>query len=370
MKSFQYVIIGAGFAGAATAYHLARRGVRDVVILEQESQAGVHSSGRNAAMARQVVPEPAMAALAREGAMFMRTPPPDWPTRPIFQQNGSLLLGSGEGWKKLARDAEMARQKGIEVECWSPEKVKDRVAVLKDTGFDGGVWCPTDGVVDIHGLLTGYLKGATTLGARVQYGSSVKKIEIREDRVAGVVVDDELIKADAVINAAGAWAGLIGKMACAANMSLRPLRRHLYVTAPLPWVDPSWPFVWDVSHELYFRPEAGGLLLCPCDQEEMAPGIPPTDNAVAELLAEKIKSYLPAASDVAIKNCWAGLRTFSSDGRFVIGWDPKIKSFFWVAGLGGHGMTTSFGVGSLAADLILNRDGRRGEEFNPARFVI
>ncbi len=369
MKSLQYVIIGAGFAGAATAYHLARRGVKDILILEQESQAGFHSSGRNAAMARQVIPEPAVAALAREGATFMRNLPPDWPTPPIFQQSGSLLLGSAEGWQKLTSDAESARRQGIEVECWSPAKAKERVPILKDAAFDGGLWCPTDGVVDIHGLLTGYLKIATARGAQIQYGGRVDQIEIRANHVAGVRVGDEFLKADAVINAGGAWAGFIGKMAGAADMALRPLRRHLFVTVPLAWVDPRWPFVWDVSHDFYFRPEAGGLLLCACDQQEMAPGIPSTDNAVVELLAEKIRNYLPAASDIAIKTSWAGLRTFSPDGRFVIGWDPKIKGFFWVAALGGHGMTTSYGVGGLAADLILDKGGR-GEEFSPARYAV
>ncbi|MCZ6624768.1 MAG: FAD-dependent oxidoreductase, partial [Deltaproteobacteria bacterium] len=102
MISAQYVIIGAGFAGAATAYHLARRGVREIVVLEQESMAGVHSSGRNAAMVRQVVSDPAIAGLAREGAAFLRNLPADWPVPVSFQQNGSLLLGGGEGWKKIS----------------------------------------------------------------------------------------------------------------------------------------------------------------------------------------------------------------------------------------------------------------------------
>ncbi len=369
MISSRSVIIGAGFAGAATAYHLARLGAKEIVILEQESVAGVHSSGRNAAMARQVISDPATAVLAREGVSFMRNLPPDWPTPEILQPNGSLLLGSGEGWKKLARDAEMAREQGIEVECWSPAKAKERVAVLRDAEFDGAVWCPTDGVVDIHALLIGYLKMASALGASVRYGSPVKKIEIKEGRVTGILTEEEVIKTEAVINAAGAWAGAIGKLAGAADLSLRPFRRHLFVTAPLSWVDPSWPFVWDVSHDLYFRPEGGGLLLCPCDQEEMAPGIPPTDSAVTELLAEKIRSYLPAASDVAIKNSWAGFRTFSPDSRFVIGWDPKVKGFFWVAGLGGHGMTTSYGVGALAARVILGGENEAAEEFSPRRFL-
>ncbi len=369
MNSSQYVIIGAGFAGAATAYHLSRRGVKEITILEQEKVAGVHSSGRNASMVRQVVSDPAIAALTREGASFLRSLPPDWPVPVSFQGNGSLLLGSGEGWKRLLRDAEIAREAGIEAEPWSREKAKEHVPVLREADFDGAIWCPTDGVVDIHALLSGYLKAAASLGAQVRYGSSVQGIEVRDGRVDGVRTDDGTISAETVINAAGPWAGVVGKMAGAVEVVLRPCRRHLFVSAPLPWVDPGWPFVWDDAHGIYFRPDMGGLLLCPCDQDEMSPGIPPTDETIAESLAEKIKRHFPGIADIAIRKSWAGLRTLSSDGRFVIGWDPKVRGFFWVAGLGGHGVTTSSAVGALAASLILNPGERRGEPFLPGRFV-
>ena len=369
MTTARYVIIGAGFAGAATAYHLARRGVSDVILLEQESTAGMHASGRNASMVRQVVSDPAMAALAHDGAGFLRELPADWPIPAIFQQRGSLLLGKGEVWKGLERDAEAAEKLGIEVECWSRQKTVKYVPVLKDAEFDGAAWCPTDGVVDIHGLLSGYLKGITAVGIEVRYGCAVQGIDVREGRVTGVVTSDGMIRTEAVINAAGAWAGMIGMQAGATAVPLHPCRRHLFLTAPLPWVDPGWPFVWDVAHEVYFRPDSGGLLICPCDQDEMAPCTPPTDESVAELLADKVKRYLPGISDIAIRKSWAGLRTLSGDGRFVIGWDSKVQGFFWVAGLGGHGVTTSSAVGALAADLILEKTEKKGAEFSPERFA-
>jgi D-arginine dehydrogenase len=368
MTLTDYVIIGAGFAGAATAYHLARRGVADVLILEQEAIPGFHSSGRNAAMIRQCVPDAALSALTRDGARFLRQLPDDWPVPVQFKQNGSLLLGSGPGWEKLKGDAEAGRALGIAAEFWSPAEAKRRVPVLENAEFDGAAWCGTDGILDIHALLSGYLKFATAHGTRVRYGAPVRAIRVINGGGFEIATDVDTIQVRKLVNASGAWANPIARMAGAAEQPLRPCRRHLFVSPPLSWVDPTWPFVWDVTHDIYFRPEGGGLLLCACDQQELPPGDPPVDGAVQELLAEKIQRHIPALSSVSIHRGWAGFRTLSSDGRFIIGWDPQVEGFFWIAGLGGHGVTTSSAVGALAADLLVGNERNDAVLFAPARF--
>ena len=369
MIASEYVIIGAGFAGAATAYHLARRGVTDIILLEQEAIPGFHSSGRNAAMVRQCVSEPALFSLTHDGAAFLRNLPVDWPEPVQFKQNGSLLLGSGEGWQKLQIDAARGRSLGVDVELWTPPQARQHVPVLNDAEFDGALWCATDGVIDIHGLLSGYLKYASAHGAQIFYGADVGTIERRADGGFELRTDGEIITASTVVNAAGAWANPVAEMAGAMALPLQPYRRHLFTSPPLSWVDARWPWVWDVTHDIYFRPEGEGLLLCACDQEELPPGDPPVDPTIRERLAEKIERYMPGLSDVSIHKYWAGLRTLASDGRFVIGWDPRTHGFFWVAGLGGHGMTTSSAVGALAAELITTGSGQQAEAFSPARFV-
>jgi D-arginine dehydrogenase len=369
MITADYVVIGAGFAGAATAYNLTRHGATDILLLEQETIPGFHSSGRNAAMIRQCVPDQALAQLTRDGAAFLRNLPPEWQMPVQFKQTGSLLLGSGKGWEKLRHDAEVGRSLGVDVTLWTAEQAKDHVPVLEGAEFKGAVWCATDGTIDIHALLSGYLKAATNHGARVHYGSAVEAIRGAAANGFEVVTRKETIKTKVLINASGAWANSVADMAGAARMPLHPCRRHLFVSPPLDWVDASWPFVWDVSHDIYFRPEGEGLLLCACDQQELAPGDPPVDETVKELLAEKIQNHIPALSRVSINKGWAGLRTLSADGRFVIGWDPKLKGFFWVAGLGGHGVTTGPAVGALAADLILGGTERKNDAFSPARFL-
>jgi len=369
MESADYVVIGAGFGGAATAYHLARRGAGDILLLEREAIPGFHASGRNAAMIRQCVPDPAVLALAREGAAFLRKLPDDWPAAVAFKQQGSLLIAADEGWERLKRDVELGRSVGIEVELWTPEHARRKVPVLEGAIFDGAAWSPSDGILDIHALLSGYLRYASDRGMRIVYGGAVRAINHRGSELFEVVTDRQTISARIVINAAGAWANEIARMAGAAKMPLHPCRRHLFISPPLDWVDSSWPFIWDVSHEIYFRPEGKGLLLCACDQDELPPGDPPLDRAVQELLAEKIERYLPGLSTVPIQRSWAGLRTLVKDGRFIIGWDPAVRGFFWVAGLGGHGVTTSSAVGALAADLLVGEERREAADFSPARFL-
>src|SRR4051794_10951360 len=222
MDTFQYLIIGAGFAGAATAYQLARRGARDIIILEQEEIAGFHSSGRNAAMIRQCVPDPALSELTRDSAAFLRDLPSDWPETVQFKQNGSLLLGSGAGWQKLQHDAEIGRNLGVDVELWSPEEAQQYVSVLQDARFDGAVWCATDGVVDIHALLSGYLKFAVSRGAQVRYGAAVSAIRHEGRDGFAVEINGGAIRARTMINAAGAWANTVARLAGVGELPMRP----------------------------------------------------------------------------------------------------------------------------------------------------
>jgi glycine/D-amino acid oxidase-like deaminating enzyme len=242
--------------------------------------------------------------------------------------------------------------------------------VLEDTFYEGGIWCPTDGVVDVHNLLQGFLRFAMDHGAQLKLNSTVQHIAVSGGRVTAVQTQNDEIGCNVLVNAGGPWAGEIGQKAGAARVPLIPYRRHIFVTKALKWVNPDWPIIWDITNEVYFRPESGGLLLSPCDETADRPGTPSFDPAAAELLAEKMSRCFPAMPDLPVQNSWAGLRTLTPDRRFVIGWDPKIKGFFWVAGLGGHGVTVSSPAGRLAAEMILRGDSLpEYAPFLPARFL-
>ncbi|HEY3323953.1 MAG TPA: FAD-dependent oxidoreductase [Planctomycetota bacterium] len=364
MSDRRVVIAGAGFAGAATAYHLARAGFKHVVLLEREELPGMHASGRNAGMIRQIVPENSIAALAREGCRFIHA----WAREHAphaFQVNGSMLLASGAAVEPLRTQVAEAQRGGTDVQILSHAEATARVPVLKTALFDIAAWCPSDGVVDIAALLQFYISESRKLGVQISTRKAVDAVEHRGGKIAGVRCGKETMPCDVLINAAGAWANEIAGLAGAAKLPMKAYRRHIVVTTPMS-VDRSWPFVWNVSEQVYFRPEQPGLLLSPCDQTEHAPGTPATDESAFDLLATKLAKCMPALTSIKIGRSWAGLRTITTDGNFAIGWDSKVQGLFWLAGLGGHGVTCGAGIGRLACEII--GGGKAHAEFRPERF--
>jgi glycine/D-amino acid oxidase-like deaminating enzyme len=153
------------------------------------------------------------------------------------------------------------------------------------------------------------------------------------------------------------------------RVELRPTRRHLYVTAPDARVDPAWPITWTDDGPFYARPADGGLMLCACDEVDVDPDALCTVPAVRELALEQAARHLRDAV-APVARAWAGIRTLTDDGRFVIGADPDVGGLFWVAGLGGHGMTCAPSIGRLAADALLDEPGAQpaARALAPARF--
>ncbi|GJM24295.1 MAG: FAD-dependent catabolic D-arginine dehydrogenase DauA [Phycisphaerae bacterium] len=318
------LIIGAGLAGASTAFHLKRLGVGDVVVLEKESDHGMHSSGRNAAMVRARVGDADVEMFTRRGAEALQSG-----THCEYRKTGSMLLGLGD------------------------DPVSDYFPLTKGKGL----WCPEDGIVDPAGLLQTYLRGQD-----VRYASPVMGWESVDGGFL-VRTDSASFRSRVLVNAAGPWAGEIGEL------PLEPRNRHLYVTPSMDGIDASLPFVWDVVNGLYFRPEAGGLLLCACDESVREPGDYLVDDSVEGLLAEKLQRHQPRLAGISIKTKWTGQRVFAADQKFVIGYDGRHRGLFHVAGLGGHGVTSSYAVGQFAADSIVREVTDERHPFAPSRLV-
>lgn len=317
------LIIGAGFAGAATAFHLRDRHLGRVVIVEQEASPGVHSSGRNAAIIRDVEVEARIRDLLADGAEFIRAG-----KLARFERCGLWIAGRGD------------------------EPIASRFPLASGRG----TWYPACGVVDVDGLLQAYLHGT-----EVRYNTRVESFEPYDGGLA-VRTNHGTLRCRLLVNAAGPWAGRIG------GLPLQPLNRTVFCTPPMPAVEPDWPVVWHVNDGLYFRPESGGLLLSVCEEVPADPGDYCEDPARVEELAEKLARLQPALADISIGRQWVGQRTFAADRSFVIGFDPRNEHVFHVAGLGGHGVTSSWAVGRLAADQI-ERGPRAASPYAPDRLL-
>lgn len=347
-RDARVVVVGAGFAGLATARALGELGLGPGLVLERESVPGAHASGRNAGLARVVEPDACLLALATRSMSHIRELSRRHPG--LLRATGSLTLDGGSDAPRLDSRHAALRGVGIATELLTGARARRRWSFLRHLRFESALWCPADGVVDVHALLLAYLDGARELGYALHLGTAVDELLVENGAVRGVRVGDARVRADVVIDATGAWAGRIA--GDHAPLPLRPLRRHLHVTGPAEWIARDAPHVWMLEPELYVRREGDGLLLSPCDETPWVPEVPPVDAGNAEILAEKLAAVAPGLGDLTLRTSWACLRTFAPDRRPVIGPDPRVAGLFHVSGLGGSGMTSSAAVGELAAALV------------------
>ena len=350
IEKAEVAIIGGGIAGLSTAFHLARAGQRGLILLDREDQPGTYASGHNAAVARSLTGRPEHSALTAEGRRRLAE-------AGLLAPTGGLLLAAEAGGLD-ALEAE-ARSLGVETRrgpgCPLPGlRAVEHLAI------------PGDGVLDAAGLLRHCAEGARSAGAELRYGCAVTGLERRPSGFR-LMTDRGPLDAETLVLAAGAWAGPVGHWA-GSDLAFTPLRRSLvWSGAAHPTRE---PWTWWVDRPFYFRPESGGLLLCPC--EEVAVPLPErgrqpaTDASVLEGLYGSLHELAPDLAEIPITRYWTGIRTFAPDRRFVVGWDPKVAGLFWVAGLGGHGMTSGLAVGALAAERF--RHPRAEGPLDPSRF--
>lgn len=365
--SARWIVVGAGFAGASTAWALAGRGLGGGIVLEREPTPGAHASGKNAALLKISESDPLVRTLATRSLEFVTAL--DGGTGEYLSPCGGLTVARGEAAHEFVavRDALVAS--GRAAELVDVSRVRARVPLLAQVSFDVGIWCPEEGVVDIHALLTHYLREARTAGVTLVTDCEVESLDVQAGRVRGVHTLRGDVRADLVVDASGAWAGRLGRGAT--PLPLQPLRRHLFVSAAVNADLAALPFTWVEDGGFYFRREGDGLLLSPCDETPSPPCAPATDPSAAELLAEKLSAHAPDLADLAVRRAWACLRTFGPDRRPAVGPDPDLPGLFHVSGLGGFGMMTSAAIGELAATLIAGGrpDWIDGRDVDPGRWA-
>lgn len=370
--SCDFLVIGCGIAGAAIASHLAQHA--SVHVLEMEDQPGYHSTGRSAALFSENYGNSTIRALSRASRDFLCSPPPGFCDVPLLRPRMALMYARSH--QQVAFD-ELVRRGSAEggLEYVNPQATLELSCVLRPEGLLGGLVDRNCADIEVHELHHGYIRALKKRGGTLTFG--VRVADLRRDSGKWIVsCGGESYQADVIVNAAGAWAGEVAKLAGAQKIELEPRRRTAVLTdAPQGVTADRWPFIVDVEEQFYMKPDAGLLLFSPADETPVAPcDVQPEDLDVA-IAVDRLQCETTLEVR-RIRRKWAGLRSFVLDRSPVIGYDRLQPGFFWVAALGGYGIQTAPALSALAAALALHRaeehlisNGLGVQDISPARLA-
>lgn len=347
---YRFAVIGAGIAGASVAYRLAA--AAPVVLLERETRPGYHSTGRSAAMFIPTYGAPLARALTAASRAFYERPPAGFAAAPVLAPRGLLhVAGPGQA-ARLGETLAAAAREGVEMRALDAAAARAVVPVLRAEWLQGALLEPDAMDIDVDVLHQGFLRGARAAGARLVTDAEATALA-RTGAGWRIETPAGTFEADAVVNAAGAWADAVAGLAGLAPLGLEPRRRSAFVFAPPPGCAiERWPAVLAADESFYFKPDARQLLGSPANADPA----PPQDVQPEALDIALGIDRIAQATTLEIRRpgrTWAGLRTFAPDGDIVIGFDPADRAFFWLAGQGGFGIQSAAGAGEAAAALLL-----------------
>jgi len=352
MESFDFLVVGGGIAGASAGFELAAHA--RVLVLERESQPGYHTTGRSAALFVQTHGPSVIRALSRGAKNFFLNPPAGFTEHPLLTERGMLLIGRGDQSDLLEKSFAQSSRQIAGVRRLDAKEACSLVPLLREDYLAGAVLDPEAMDMDVHAIHWGFIRGMRARGGRLMTGAELIGLS-REGGGWSVRTAAGDFAAPVVVNAAGAWCDVVGAMAGAAPIGLVPKRRTAFIFDPPPGAEiAKWPSVIDVGEEFYFKPDAGKFLGSPADQTPMEPCDAQPDDFDVAVAVDRIQraARIPVTH---INRKWAGLRSFVADGCPVVGYDPRVAGFFWLAGQGGYGIETSPSMGRLCASLALRR---------------
>jgi D-arginine dehydrogenase len=336
-------VIGGGMAGMSIAAELAR--VRTVAVLEREADFGAHATGRSAAALLESYGSIEIRALTRASRKLLSAA--DTPT-PLLTPRPLLWIADPPHAHAvadlLAERPDLHRLDPADAQAMCPALRREAVAAV---AVEPGAYD-----IDVAAMLQTYVARASAAGAVIHRSCRFDRAE-RVDGRWMLHHSGGTLRADIVVNAAGAWADEVAARCGARPRGLRPLRRTIAIARTERPVSPAWPLVAAVDEGFYFRPEGPHVLLSPGDETPSAPCDARPDEADVALAIERVNR----TTDLAIRSVvttWAGLRTFAPDRNPVVGFDDDVEGLFWLAGQGGYGIQTAPALAQLAAALIVD----------------
>jgi len=343
-----FLVVGGGIAAASVGYWLAPHG--RVILLERESQPGYHSTGRSAALFMESYGTPQVRALTLASRAFFEAAPGGFSEHPVLSPRGAMMVAEHGQEEALKDHWDILRAMSPNARLLDAHGACDITPVLRREKLAGAVFEPDAADMDVHAIHQGFLRGIRRAGGRIVTDAEVTSLR-RVGQVWQAGAGGQAYEAPVVLNAAGAWAGVVGEMAGAMDIGLQPRRRSAFIFAPPPGCDASaWPLTAGVTEDWYVKPDAGMLLGSPANVDP----VPPHDVQPEEMDIALAIDRIQEMTTLTIRRptrTWAGLRSFVPDGDLVGGWDPQAPGFFWVAAQGGYGIQTSPAMGEACAAL-------------------
>jgi len=358
----EVAIIGGGIMGLSTAYHLAQRGVSDVVILEKDLLAQA-STGLSVGGIRQQFSHPANIRLSQESVRVFERFEQEFGVDIRFRQVGYLFLAQKqETWNEFLANVETQRRLGVLVEILSAEEVKQAWPYLNVSDVKGGTFGPKDGYADPYQVAMGFANSARKLSVRIVEKTSVIGIKLKGGRVQGVETTKGPVFSPVVVNVAGPWAGEVGKMA-GLDLPVNPYRRQVFISKAFDGIPKPVPMIIDQDLTFYFRGEDPGVLMGMSDPDEPSSFNLSVDRNFMEKVIAAAIHRAPLLEKAEILRGWAGLYEVTPDDNPIIGEISGVKGFFCAVGFSGHGFQQGPAVGLLLSQLIL--DGQTEFDLKP-----
>ena len=354
-RSADIVIIGGGVMGASAAYHLAERGVKNIVLLEREQFFGQGATGRCAGGVRSQFGTEINIRLSIASLGMLDEFKEQTGQDIDFRRCGYLFVLTNEkDVAEFRQSVRLQNKLGVPTEWLTGDEVRSRLPLMRFDDALAGTYNGQDGLVDPNDVVRGYVSAAGRQGAKLFNNVEVTGLRVSGGRVQSVETNRGSIDTPVVLNAAGPWSGLVAQMA-EVHVPVQPVRRQMFTTTPLPGIPPDLPFVLDFAKSLYFHREGDGLLIGMSNQEQK-PGFDQDVDEDFELvnIAAAI-ARMPLVEQAGRASHWAGLYEVTPDAHPIFGRTP-VDGLFIVTGFSGHGFMHGPISGKLMSEFIL--DGR------------
>jgi D-arginine dehydrogenase len=348
MPDFDVAIIGGGIAGAGLAAELA--GHRKVLLLEAEAQSGYHATGRSVAFWAESYGGPAIQPLTTASGPFLRSPPPDFADHPFITPRGALHIGRQQDTHHAQNLLADFAASGVAIDRIDFSEIKRKIPNIRDEwtiGLREADCCD----IDVAALLAAYLRQARRKGSNLLYNSGVKSAKFVEGAWS-LETSQGNYTASLIVNAAGAWVDQVAIMAGVDAIGIKPYRRTVVQLVTEPSVASDYPLVIGLDGSFYFKPDTGGRIWLSPHDETLSEACDAAPEEFDVALAIDRFQQVVNCDKLTVEHKWAGLRSFAPDRLPVIGHDPAVPAFFWLAGQGGFGIQTAPAASRLAASLI------------------